>query len=208
MVTKVTVIEDDNNLRNSLETLLNTTAGYCCVSSYDSCESAIRRIVKDNPDIILMDIELAGRISGIEGVKLIKELLPVVNIIMLTIHEDNDSVFHSLKNGASGYLIKNTSFADIISRIKEVLDGGAPMSMTIAKMVIASFCPQKEKLPFSARELEVLEKLVEGKSYQAIANQLFIEKTTVKFHIGNIYKKLHVENKAEAIIKVKDNNLI
>jgi DNA-binding NarL/FixJ family response regulator len=205
---KITVIEDDSTLRNSLETLINTTSGFQCVGSYNSCETALKKITADKPDVVLMDIELAGQINGIEGVKLVKGLFPDVHVIMLTVHEDNESVFNSLKNGASGYLIKNASFADILGRIKEALDGGAPMSMTIAKMVISSFCPSKDKLPFSERELEVLEKLVEGKSYQAIANQLFIEKTTVKFHIGNIYKKLHVANKAEAIIKVKDSKLL
>lgn len=203
----VTVIEDNNNLRGSLNELLNTTSGFRCVSSYNCCESALQNIVHDNPDVILMDIELAGMLSGIEGVKLIKELLPEIKIIMLTVHEDNDSVFKSLKNGASGYLVKNASIVDIVNRIEEVLAGGAPMSMTIAKMIVDSFKERKESFPLSERESAILEKLVEGKSYQAIANQFFIEKTTVKFHVGNIYRKLQVTNKAEAIIKVKDSKM-
>lgn len=205
---KVIVIEDDNELRKSLEILLNNSDGFTCINSFNSCESALEYLEKCTPDVILMDIELAGCLSGIEGVKIIKKKMPEINIIMLTIHEDNDCVFQSLRNGASGYLVKNSSLGEITNRINEVQNGGAPMSMSIAHKIVHSFQKEKTLLPLSKREEEILIKLCEGKSYQSIANQLCIEKTTVKFHIANIYKKLHVTNKAEAIIKVKDNNLL
>lgn len=206
-VISVSIIEDKHELRKSLRILINESTGFKCVSSYESCEVALKKIFNDRPDVVLMDIEFGENMSGIDGVKLIKEKLPATNIIMLTIYEDNEFIFHSLKNGASGYLIKNASLGVILNGIKEVYQGGAPMSMHIARKVVDSFKRQSISSELSKREIEILEKLCQCKSYQAIANELFIEKTTVKFHIKNIYKKLHVVNKAEAIIKAKDNNI-
>ncbi len=203
----VTIVEDNKEMASSLQYLLNKSEGYKCIGIYTNCDDTIDSIVKANPDVILMDIELTGKIDGIEGTKLIKKNLPSVNIIMLTIHEDNESIFQSLKNGAVGYLSKNSRLDELLENIKEVQNGGAPMSMTIARKVVDSFKKYENK-DLSRREYEVLELLCEGKSYNSIAQKLFIEKTTVKFHLKNIYKKLHVCNKTEAIIKTKENKII
>lgn len=194
----VTIIEDDDELRESLAVLIDGTEGFSCVGMYRDCESAIKHIEDDLSDVILMDIELPG-MSGIEGITEITGKLPDVEIIMLTIHEDNESVFESLRNGASGYLVKNIEQADLINAIKEVHEGGAPMSMPIARMVTHSFRKHPPLQPLTDRQQQVLKKLCEGKSYQAIANELFISKATVKFHIKNIYQTLHVLNKAGAV---------
>jgi len=196
----VAIIEDDHQLRRSLAELLNSSPDFTCSGDYVNCESAMDELENNIPDVILMDIELPG-ISGVDGVRLIKERWPEIEIIMLTIHEDNESVYESLRNGASGYLIKNTPPSVLLDAVKEVLNGGAPMSMNIARLVINSFHKQPPEEPLSKRENEVLRKLREGKSYQAIANELFIAKSTVKFHIKNIYHKMHVSNKTQMLLK-------
>ena len=128
-------------------------------------------------------------------------MIPSVEIIMLTVHEDTGSVFKSLANGASGYLLKNITPENLIGAVEEVMAGGSPMSMQIARMITDSFKKKNKTGELSEREQEVLNLLRKGKSYQAIANELFISKSTVKFHIKNVYRKLHVLNKFEAIVK-------
>jgi len=203
----VVIIEDDNELREGLRVLIEGTSNFSCVGAYADCETAIRNLEEDLPDVVLMDIELPG-MSGVDGVASIKGELPDTEIIMLTIHEDNESVFDSLRNGASGYLIKNVEPAELINAIKEVYEGGSPMSMPVARMVTGSFRHKPPPYPLTRREREVLQKLCEGKSYQAIANELFIAKTTVKFHIKNIYRLLHVANKGAAVAKAKDDRIV
>ena len=196
----VAIIEDDVQLRRHLAGLLNGAEGFSCTADYTSCEQAIEDIPGNTPDIILMDIELPG-MNGVEGTRRIKEKWPQIEILMLTIHEDNESVFQSLQNGACGYLVKNISPAELLKALKEAIDGGAPMSMQIARMVIRSFHKLQPDEPLTSREKEVLYKLRDGKSYKAIANELFIAKSTVKFHIKNIYRKLHVANKTQLALK-------
>lgn len=203
----VGIIEDDDELREGLKVLIAGTSDFTCVGAYADCETAIQNLENDLPDVMLMDIELPG-MSGVEGVKVIKKELPDTEIIMLTIHEDNKSVFDSLRNGASGYLVKNVEPAELINAIKEVYEGGSPMSMQVARMVTSSFHKKPPPYPLSKREREVLEKLCVGKSYQAIANELFIAKSTVKFHIKNIYRLLHVANKGAAIARAKDDRIV
>jgi DNA-binding NarL/FixJ family response regulator len=203
---KIAIVEDDEQLRKSLVSIINTSDGYTCSGDYVNCEASIKDFNDNLPDVILMDIELPG-MSGVQGVRLIKERWPEVEIIMLTIHEDNESVYDSLRNGASGYLIKNIQPSELISCIQDVLKGGAPMSMNIARMIVNSFRKTAREEQLTKRESEVLYKLREGKSYQAIANELFISKSTVKFHIKNIYHKLHVSNKTEMFIKFFHNDL-
>jgi len=197
----VTIVEDDNEIRESLALLISRSEGFSCVSHYGSCEQALRSIDEDLPDVILMDINLPG-MSGIKGVKRVKEKLPETEIIMLTVSEDDRDVFASLCAGASGYLKKNTPPLKLLEAIREAVNGGAPMSMDIARLVVHSFQP--EKIPdtgLTAREKEVLTKLCEGSSYQMIADALFVDVNTVKFHIRNIYRKLEVSSKGEAISK-------
>jgi len=203
---QVAIIEDDIQLQRHLAGLLNEAEGFLLKAGYTSCEEAINDIPENTPDIILMDIELPG-MNGVEGTRLVKEKWPEIDIIMLTIHEDNDSVFRSLQNGASGYLVKNVAPEKLLEALKEVKNGGAPMSMPIARMVIHSFHKMPPDEALTAREKDVLNRLRDGKSYKAIADELFVSKSTVKFHIKNIYRKLHVSNKTQLALKSYKLNL-
>jgi len=159
------------------------------------------------PDAVLMDIDLPGK-SGIEGVKVLKERFPETEFIMLTISEETSHVFDSLCAGAGGYLKKNTPPSKILDAIKEVRSGGSPMSMEIARLVVESFRTQKKGYDLTEREREILQKLCKGHSYKMIAANLYIDINTVKYHIKNIYKKLQVNSKGEAISKSLKENLI
>ena len=198
---KVSIIEDDEEYRQGLVKIINNADNFTSLSQNDSCESFIKNLKQEKPDVILLDIELSPGMNGIRGASLLKKMIPSVEIIMLTVHEDSESVFKSLTNGATGYLLKNISPENLIAAIEEVLAGGSPMSMQIARMITESFRNNKKTEELTEREQEVLNFLRDGKSYQAIANKLFISKSTVKFHIKNIYRKLHVMNKYEAIMK-------
>jgi len=179
---------------------------YEVAETFSSCEDAIKKAVKLDPDVILMDIELPG-MNGIEGTKKLKAMLPNTDIIVITIHENSDLVFQALCAGASGYMTKNTDHSKLLDAIDEVIRGGAPMSTNIARMVVESFQLNQDS-PLSERETQVLELLSKGKSYTVIANELFIHKETVKSHIKNIYFKLQVHSKAEAIEKAQKNKFI
>ena len=203
---KISIIEDDKDIRESLEILLNGTQEFNCVSTYVSCEAAVKNMEKDNPDVILMDINLPG-MSGIEGTKIIKKMLPDVQIIMLTISESSQDIFNSLCAGACGYLKKNTPPLKLIESIKEAVNGGAPMSMEVARLVVDSFRKETHVSTLTARETEILSNLCNGSSYKQIAADLFIDLNTVKFHIRNIYRKLEVNSKGEAIAKALHENL-
>ena len=204
---KISIIEDDKEIRESLAILIEGTDGLSCVSHYGSVELALEKIEQDSPDVILMDINLPG-MSGILGVKLIKEKIPDCEIIMQTISENDKDVFDSLCAGACGYLKKNTPPAKLLDAITEAVNGGAPMNMDIARLVVNSFKPEQSKNnPLTDREKEVLRNLCEGKSYKMIASDLFVDINTVKFHIRNIYRKIEVNSKGEAIIKAMKENL-
>ncbi len=197
---RVAIIDDDPDVRLGLSRLIEVSDGFACVGKYVDCESALEEIAKDDPDVLLLDIELPG-MSGSRGVSLFKEKLPQLEILMLTHHEENESVFDSLRNGASGYLVKNEPHEKLLQAIREVRDGGSPMSMTIARMVTQSFRRASPAEPLTRREQEVLDHLQRGDSYQAIADSLFVSKSTIKFHIKNIYRKLQVANRVEAVWK-------
>lgn len=203
---RISIVEDDDLIRESFATLINQCKDYVCISNYDNCEDAIQNLDSDEPDIILMDIGLPG-ISGIEGIKRIKSVRQNIDIITVTVHEEDDKVFEALCAGATGYLTKNISPQRMIEAIKEVLNGGAPMSTNIARKVIRSFQRSTES-PLTSRETEVLQHLAKGKSYTMIANELFINKETVRTHIKNIYQKLNVNSKAGAIEKATKDRLI
>jgi DNA-binding NarL/FixJ family response regulator len=163
-------------------------------------------ISKELPDVVLMDIELPG-MSGIEGIQKIREKHPEIDTIMLTVHEDDKMVFNSLCAGATGYLIKTTPPARLLEAIKDVKEGGAPMSAGVARMVIQSFQSSPQKI-LTPRESEILSLLCEGKSYKMIAAALFISQGTVHSHIKNIYRKLEVNSKSEAVAKAFQEKLI
>ncbi len=202
----VALVEDDEGLREGLATLLNETEGFCCVGAYADCEAALAGIRQEPPDVVLMDIQLPG-MSGIAGVLRLKQVLPAVDVIMLTIHKDDELVFQSLCAGATGYLIKTTKPASILEAIREVCQGGAPMSSNIARMIVNSF-RRTTQSPLSPREKEVLVELCKGHSYKMIADALFVSEQTVNFHIKNIYHKLQVHSKSEAVVKALKEKLV
>ncbi len=203
---KISIIEDDKDIRESLAILINGTPDFKCVSTYYNCESALKKIGEDCPDVVLMDINLPG-INGIEGTRVIKEKMPKVEIIMLTVSDNNSDVFDSLCAGACGYLKKNTPPMRLLEAIKEAVNGGAPMSMDIARLVVGSFKTKRVENDLTSREREVLKNLCAGGSYKKISADLFIDLNTVKFHIRNIYRKLEVHSKGEAIAKAIKENL-
>ena len=203
---RVVIVEDDTLIREGFTNLINQSDNLICIANYDNCEEAIKNLTKDDPQIILMDIGLPG-ISGIEGIRRIKKIRADIEIIVVTVHDDDIKVFDALCAGASGYLTKNISPENLLSAIDEVSSGGAPMSTNIARMVIKSFQKSVES-PLSSRETEVLQLLGRGKSYTMIADDLFIDKETVRSHIKNIYRKLEVSSKAEAIEKANRERFI
>ncbi|MBX2993136.1 MAG: response regulator transcription factor [Bacteroidetes bacterium] len=203
---RVAIIEDDPVIRNWLASVLDSSDEFACVGQYGDCETALARNVKTPPDLVLMDIILPGK-SGIEGTRKFKQQHPGVDVVILTVQENDEMVFQALCAGASGYLTKNISPARLIGALKEVRNGGAPMSTNIARMVVESFRKNIES-PLTQRETEVLHHLSRGKSYTMIADELFIDGETVRSHIKNIYRKLEVSSKADAIAKAMKERLI
>lgn len=203
---RILIVEDNDAVREGFKLMINNESDYCVVGAYDTAEKAIKNLAKDNPDIVLMDLELPG-MHGIEAISEIKKLDATIAIVVNTVHENSDLVFQALCAGASGYITKNTGPKDLLSAIGELTRGGAPMSSKIAKMVVASF-QKNQNSPLSKRETEVLELLAQGKSYSMIADELFITKETAKSHIKNIYSKLQVNSKSEAIAKATQEKLI
>ncbi|MBA2610791.1 MAG: response regulator transcription factor [Bacteroidetes bacterium] len=202
----VVIIEDDETIRNGFTYLINATENYKVLNSYSNVEDALLHLVNDKPQVILLDIELPG-IKGIEAIPKIKHILPKTYILMLTVYDNEDNVFNALTKGASGYLTKSDNTEKIIDAIQEVVDGGAPMSMNIAKIVIKSF-HKNQNSPLTKRETEILEQIANGKSRSKIAKQMFIDLETVKSHIKNIYIKLNVHSREDAIKEAKNNKYI
>lgn len=193
------IIEDDKALREGLAHLLHGVEGIRCQHTFADCESALEQVEQILPDVILLDLELGDKMPGIAGASQFKKLLPEIDILILTVHDEDQYVFSALRAGATGYLLKSASPEEIIASIREVQGGGAPMSMQIARMVIQSFKERPHLPKLTERQQEILDRLCEGKSYQAIAQELFVTKYTVKFHIKHIYEALHVHSKAEAM---------
>ncbi len=203
---RVVIIEDDETIRNGFAYLINAATQYTVVNTYSSVEKALSHLVNDLPQVILLDIELPG-IRGIEAIPKIKSLLPQTHILMLTVYDNEDNVFNALTKGASGYLIKSDSTEKIMDAIQEVMNGGAPMSINIAKIVIKSF-HKNQNSPLTKRETEILEQVANGKSRSKIAKEMFIDLETVKSHIKHIYVKLNVHSREDAIKQAKNNKYI
>lgn len=201
----IAIVEDDNEIRQTLNLIIDGSSGFSCKYAFPDGEPALASIGNLPIDIILMDIDLPGR-SGIEVTRQLKAENPELDIIMLTVQSDDDSIFESLCAGASGYLLKDTSPAELLVHIRGVYEGGAPMSSTIARRIINSF--RIIENPLSERETEILRMLSKGLNYKEIAEKAFLSPHTVKSHIKNIYSKLHVGNRAEAIYKAIKQKLI
>lgn len=206
MAVKITLIEDDATIRNGIAYLLADTGEFVIAGQYASFDDAKPHLQQDDPDVILLDIELPGT-NGIDAIQPIKKLLPSVYIIMLTVYENEQTIFRALANGASGYLTKSSNSSKILEAVKEVMEGGGPMSAGIAKLVIQSF-QRNTNSPLSKRETEVLEAISEGKSRSKISKELFIDLETVKTHIKNIYYKLNVNSREEALRVAKKSKFI
>jgi DNA-binding NarL/FixJ family response regulator len=209
----VAIVEDNKTIREGLAALINGTSGFSCIGTYGDCESFLSELHSLPADVVLMDIGLPG-MNGIEGVKRALDIEHDLNILMLTVYEDNDVVYDALCAGACGYLVKKTPPSRLLEAIREIQDGGSPMSSLIARKVITTFHKSKNiqndgsEFDLTAREKEVLQSLGEGNNYQEISDSLFISVDTVRHHIRNIYKKLHVHSQTQAVAKAIRKGLI
>lgn len=208
MHTKIAIFEDNDRLRETLVYLLKMS-DYEVVGDYGRCDEAATVVRVYTPDVVLMDIDMPGE-NGIEGVRFIKETRPETAVIMYTVFEDDEKLFQCLCAGANGYLLKKTPPAKLFDAIKEVLEGGAPMSPTIARKVLLRFQdrPATNKYDLSPREIEVLQWLSKGYSIKAIAAEMFLAFDTVRAHLKNIYRKLHVNCGKEAIAKAISERIV
>ena len=202
-VIKVAIVEDIDEIRESLRQIVNTAAGFECIHAYADALIALENIVDLEVDVLLLDVNLP-HLSGPDAVRLFKEKHPDMQIIMCTIYSDDNSVFTSLKNGASGYLLKKVPPSQMIEAIREVHMGGAPMSSEIARRVVDSFKMQSPKDfdVLTNREKQILDRLERGLMYKEIAEDMNITIDTVKKHIHNVYSKLHVQSRTGAIKKL------
>ena len=204
---RVLIVEDDPEIRSSFSMIVDSSQKFTVVNSYSNCEDAIKHLNTDKPDIVLMDVELPGGMNGIQGTKIIKDKSPDSDIIMVTVYEDSEMVYEALKSGASGYITKSANYMELLTALEEITKGGAPMSSKIARMVIDNFHVNPNS-PLTKRETEILQLISEGKTYTQISEELFISKETSKTHIKNIYSKLQVRSKSEAIARANQDRLI
>ncbi len=205
-MTKVGIVEDNKTLREGFETLINRTPGLQCVCTCTTVAEALRKIPKAHPDVVLMDIQLPDK-SGVECTAQVKELLPSVHIIIVTVYEDSDRIFQALRAGACGYLLKRARPERVIAAIQEAQEGGVPMTPEIARKVIGHFREQaaaaSEAESLSPREKEVLQLVMHGLANKEIAERLGVTLAAVKWHLQHIYEKLHVHSRTEAAMKFK-----
>jgi DNA-binding NarL/FixJ family response regulator len=204
MSINVAIVEDNRSFRDKLANYLNSMPGYNCVGIYDSAEDALKSIPRLSPDVVLMDIHLPN-MSGVDCTRRLKELCPSLQILILTVYEDNDRIFGALKAGASGYLLKRADPTDILHAIQEVRQVGSPMSSQIARRVVQSFRETATDLQkddtLSQREEAILQQLSKGYSTKEIADKSSISVNTVRTHLQHIYEKLHVRSRTEAVLK-------
>jgi DNA-binding NarL/FixJ family response regulator len=208
---RVVLIEDLREVREGLAALINGTAGYKCVAAYSMMETALARIDKESPDLILTDLGLPG-MSGIEGIERLRAMFPETPILALTIYDNDEQIFDALCNGANGYLLKNTPPARLMEALQEAFDGGSPMSPVIAARVVRLFRefrpPATANYYLTAQETELLKLLVDGHYKKTAAHALGISFHTVSFHLKNIYGKLQVHSKTEAVAKALREKLV
>ena len=208
---KTAVVEDLKNIREGLATLINFTEGFRCTGSYRSMEEALTRLDSDVPDVLLSDIGLPG-MSGIQGIRIIKERYPQMQVLMLTVYDDDDRIFDALCAGASGYLLKRTPPAKLLDNIREAMSGGAPVSPEVALRVIRFFREfhntEREDYDLTPHETRLLKLLTEGYNYQTAAEKLGVSYNTIKFHVRHIFDKLQVHSKSEAVVKAMRDRLV
>ncbi|HXT11023.1 MAG TPA: response regulator transcription factor [Candidatus Angelobacter sp.] len=201
---RVGIVEDNKTLREGFETLLNRTPGFQCVCTADTVADALKKIPKAQPDVILMDIQLPDS-NGVECTARIKEMMPAVHIVIVTVYEDSEMIFRALRAGACGYLLKRSQPEKVIAAIQEAHEGGVPMTPEIARKVIGQFRHQataaEQVESLSDREREVLELVMHGLGNKAIAERMGVTVAAVKWHLQHIYEKLHVHSRTEAALK-------
>jgi DNA-binding NarL/FixJ family response regulator len=201
---KVSIVDDDKRLCQSIATFLDDSPGFRCGSIYGSGQAALEHLPADKPDVVLMDINMAG-MNGIECVRQLKALIPQTQFVMLTVYEDTEQIFKALAAGATGYLLKRHEPEELLQAIRDVQAGGSPMSKSIARKVVASFQEinqaEKKPSPLSAREQAVLDCLAQGLPYKQIGDQLGLSINTIRTHLRHIYEKLHVQSRTEAVAK-------
>ncbi len=208
---RVALVEDDRSTREGLRLLIHGSPGFTCTGAFESVEEALPALEMVLPDVLLMDINLPG-ISGREGVRIIKDRWPSIEVLMLSVYGEQESVFESICNGAAGYLLKKTPPARLLEAIQEARAGGSPMSPEIARKVVMLFRrtprPQPVEQALTPRELQLLSLLAEGHAYAEAAEMLGISENTVRNYIRSIYEKLHVHSKSEAVSKALRQGLI
>lgn len=200
----VSIVDDEKKLCHSIASFLNSSPGFRCISMYGSAEAALKHLPSDSPDVVLMDINMAG-INGIECVKRLKALIPDAQILMFTIYEDTEQIFKALAAGATGYLLKRREPEELLQALRDVHAGGSPMSNSIARKVVASFqkadqTGEKQNL-LTSREQRVLDLLAQGLAYKQIGDEMGISINTIRTHLRHIYEKLHVQSRTEAVAK-------
>ncbi len=207
----VAIIEDRRELREGLAMLINGTDGFVCKGKFGSMEEGLRRVGAENPDVVLCDIGLPG-MDGIEGIKILKEKFPELLIIMLTIYDDDERIFNALCAGACGYLLKKTPPVRLLDALREAVAGGSPMSPEVARRVITLFReirpPERADYDLSPHETRLLKMLVEGHNYKTAAAEIGVTVHAVSFHMRNIYEKLQVHSKSEAVAVAMRDRLI
>jgi len=205
-MTKVAIVEDNRTTREGLETIVNLSSDFRCICTCSTAEEALRVLPDRAPQMVLMDIQLPN-MSGVECVAKLKEMLPSVHAIMVTVYEDPDRIFRALRAGASGYLLKRSGADEVLNAMREVQQGGGAMSGEIARKVIGYFREQTaataEVDQLTAREREVLELVVHGLSNKEITDRLNVTMAAVRWHLKHIYQKLHVHSRTEAVLKFK-----
>jgi len=210
-VIKVAIVEDQREFRECLAILIDGTEGYRCTGSFRSMEEALDRIGGNLPDVVLVDIGLPG-MSGVDGIRILKERYPGLLLVMNTVYEDDERIFDALCAGACGYLLKKTPPARLLESLREAVAGGAPMSPAVARRVIALFQdirpPDRADYHLTPHEVRILRLLVEGHNYKTAAAELRVTTNTISFHLQRIYEKLQVHSKSEAVAKALRNRLV
>lgn len=210
-VITVAIVEDRREIREALTMLINGTDGFRCSGAYRTMEEAIDRVKGELPAVVLSDIGLPG-MSGIEGIRILKERYPGLTVLMLSVYDDDERIFDALCAGAVGYLLKRTSPARLIESLKEAVQGGAPMSPEVARRVVALFRdirpPERADYQLTPHETRLLKLLVEGHNYKTAAVELGVSFHTIHFHVRNIYEKLQVHSKSEAVSKALRDRIV
>ncbi len=210
----IAIFDDNRHIRESLELVLNNTDGMACTGAFCDCNNLLKDILKSNPDVVLMDIDMPG-LNGIGATEVLRRQFPNLKIVMQTVYDQDDKIFDAICAGASGYVLKGTTSDELAETIRDVLRGGAPMSPPVAKKVLQMlrhpgvFANKKQQtIDLTEREKEILQLLVDGMGYKQVAEKLFISFFTVQTHIKHIYEKLQVNSKSEAVSKAFRERLL